>query len=136
MGYRMNHENVKTLLDHLEGLTDGRLSMNEWLSRCDEPAGQLTEDCGTAGCLAGWACALFAPATQWWEAEPVARKALGLNTWVAGELFRSNCQACTQGQAIARLRFVYENDPDTQELRQFIQRNELPNHERSERTDS
>jgi hypothetical protein len=61
----LNKEVIKRLLDEADF---DRLDMTTWVrdaegyARVDSfEAGRIVEDCGTAGCIAGWVCALYAP---------------------------------------------------------------------------
>ena len=64
----MNRERLKTLRDHLAGLSDERVRLNGYFMRADDPSGtdiypkspdDFLADCGTAACVAGWSVTLF-----------------------------------------------------------------------------
>lgn len=57
----MNRENILKLALVLEDLTDDRFDINHWVSEnhtCSESDVLSISDCGTAGCVAGWALAV------------------------------------------------------------------------------
>lgn len=57
----MNRENILKLALVLEDLTDDRFDINHWVSEnhsCSESDVLDLTDCGTAGCVAGWALAI------------------------------------------------------------------------------
>jgi hypothetical protein len=79
------------LRDFLAGLPAERFSMNT-LGDVDgawnpDLQAQALHGCGTAACIAGWACALYAPAVTLFEADDVAGFVLGLEHSLARELF-------------------------------------------------
>ena len=116
----MNIEALKRLRDEIP---PGRLRMDKYISglkRGDEnTAVVLYTDCQTAGCLAGWACAIFSePGSLYLEQ---AARVLGLDIEMAISLFLYKCGSCSPEQALARLDFLLAN-PDTtaDQLRSFI----------------
>lgn len=62
----MNLDRLRLLTSHLSRLPEQRFDMTITSGRDGEEdyhmlGIELSDDCGTAGCIAGWACALFAP---------------------------------------------------------------------------
>ena len=48
----MNKENMETLANYLDNLPHSKFDMRTWLNEDNE------NNCGTIGCIAGWACVL------------------------------------------------------------------------------
>lgn len=89
----MNKERIKQLRDHLAGLSPERIDMRAFVDYIDEkynydldPAVLLT-DCNTAGCIAGWAHALFAPLDLDFDPDDVAARELDLSDEERQNLF-------------------------------------------------
>lgn len=58
----MNIERLTVLRDHIANLPSTRFDMGSFCTGHPISLGiDLSDNCGTAGCIAGWACALFAP---------------------------------------------------------------------------
>lgn len=86
----MNTERLAIVAHHISELPPSRFDMRIVAGRFGEDdismlGIELTDDCGTAGCIAGWACALFAPDRR--PSTWLAADLLGLDPKTADELF-------------------------------------------------
>lgn len=121
----MNTEALKKLRDEIP---PDRLRMYTYVSG-PRPLGSgveaLLTHCDTAGCLAGWACAIFGEPGPLYA--PQAAIVLGLDHNMANTLFMHNCGSCSPAQALARLDFLIANpDATADQLRSFIDESERP----------
>lgn len=90
----MNVERLITLAEALEGpIAAGKFGMSDFFTPANSwclnlSAGEAMHTCGSAGCIAGWAAALFEPAAMLLDVncETVGRL-LGLNYCLASALF-------------------------------------------------
>jgi hypothetical protein len=109
----MNLDNIKTLRAHIAGLPEERFNMAQWSARQSGnvdytvPEDLLT-DCGTAGCIGGWACALAGTReTRKFNSTEImdtARNYLGLTHEQAAALFLPDrLDGRTRAEAIAVL---------------------------------
>lgn len=106
----MNRKRIQILRDHLAGLPDERFAMERWFSAATPNPflpKEMTHECGTAACIAGWTLSLFRKASvEIWEVEHIAASILGLTIDQACDLFMPpgfvhNKQ--TRAQAVATL---------------------------------
>lgn len=105
----MKKENMLKLADFLDNLPEFRFDIGYWIAEYDENLDDYCnghiidlEDCNTAGCIAGWACALmndnsyeveFDHYTEEYEYQSVEDEAayfLGLESYEARRLFIPN----------------------------------------------
>lgn len=122
----MNIPALTLLRDHLAQLPDERVAMTRWLTNTSHSS-ELLHNCNTAGCIAGWTCALLSTKTCGWnEVSMVAAHILSMDYDVANTLFVANAHACTRLQAVARLDFLITHpDATVQDLLNFIEENEV-----------
>lgn len=112
----MNSEKILQLAAHIEQLDPSRFDMDLFGYSEDgrrlEKAGELIHNCGTCGCIAGWANALFAPDEEP-DNELMAGEVLGLNSYDYSRLFFPRdlnvpWDVITPAQAAAVLRNLVE----------------------------
>jgi hypothetical protein len=87
-----------------------RYNQGDWIALAgDDSAINLPAEkypsCGTVGCVAGWVATLKHPEAtrRWWSVEPIAMRALGLDSEKAFELFNSEAVK-GRGQTAAHAR--------------------------------
>lgn len=74
---------LRRIRDFIASLPPERFDMSSFGS----PRIGLLAECGTAACIAGWTCAVFAPATPLLDTDQVAGRLLGLDDEQQFELF-------------------------------------------------
>lgn len=110
----MNRERLQILRDHLASLPDERVDMRYYASLGSRLADsvsdvrEITRECGTAACIAGWATTLFRPSRLTLYVPRAAAPMLGLTGsqedelffphqyWVKGRYTRSDAIAAIQ----------------------------------------
>jgi hypothetical protein len=90
------------LRDFLAGLPDERFDMSRWARDARDNGvapDTLLHNCGTAGCIVGWACALFATRAELdgYDAFWLAAEKLGLRPSVADKLFEPSAPQGFEG---------------------------------------
>lgn len=116
----MNRERLTILRDHLASLPDERVNMAAVTSVVGEPEAEaylIADDlnrCGTAACIAGWACALFGERGQHMDSD-VAADLLSITGKQDCELFTPPCWnsgAYTRSDAIAAIQSMLDSPDD------------------------
>ncbi len=84
----MNREKLKVLADAIENADEQTFDMSAWFTPASGEesmvwsdtfvAGGINAHCGTAGCIAGWACNIFLPPGEEVAEDLVERKAMEL----------------------------------------------------------
>ena len=100
----MNNERIRAVRDKIASIPAEKFTMREYCTHQERLAWDLEHDCDTAGCIAGWTCAMFAPdqlPSGW-----LAKRLLQLTQAEAVKLFTPDHKALskiTRDEAVATL---------------------------------
>jgi hypothetical protein len=110
----MNRRNIKRVRDAIAAAPRAKFDMTSWFSSMRVAPAQMLHDCGTAGCIAGWAFALqnqkskdtIDALTEDYAVDDFAGAWLGLDADTADQLFvpqRISLHAITRAHAVRAL---------------------------------
>lgn len=115
----MNIKLLQKVRDYMASLDPGKIDMEYYVLGA-ETTDELDE-CGTAGCIAGYTCFVGGVNEHWAEAHGAAARLLDIPLTLADVLFGLYSAICTPSQAIARLDYLIANPEATSEqLTAFI----------------
>lgn len=115
----MNIELLQKVRDYMASLPSEKIEMEYYVLGA-ETTDELDE-CGTAGCIAGYTCFVGERSVRWEQAHVAAACLLDIPLTVANVLFALYTHTCTPSRAIARLDYLITHPEATSEqLTAFI----------------